>query len=150
MSEDVRAEVNRLVYDLAKFGCDVRAVERLGRLRELGFGELVARVEERLQTLVEIRTFLIEESNPIRVGVVFPKLESQAAWDALLVDLRRIPGRRYCGFAGMKAVNSFPRTRETFVAWRMLLARHFPGRVVQGLKGLYVVQPIEGERTAAA
>lgn len=146
----VRDEVNRLVYELAAYGRDVRAVERLGRLHELGFGELVARVEERLESLIEIRTGLVQEAVPARVWVRFPKLESKEAFDALLADVRHIYGRRWEPVAcegGPR--NTFPRTREAFEAFQGVLAKHFPGRVVQGLKGLYVVYPAsEGQQPA--
>lgn len=148
----IRDEVNRLVYELAAFGRDVRAVERLGRLRELGFGELVARVEKRLESLIEIRTGLASGEGgqfAARVWVEFPKLESREAFDALLADLRRVPGRRWDD-CGDRKRNTFPRTKEAFAAFQGVLARHFPGRVVQGLKGLYVVRPLasEGEQPA--
>lgn len=93
----VRAEVNRLVYELAAYGRDVRAVGRLARLRELGFGDLVVRVEERLAALVEIRTRLFTDAASPRFGqrvyAEFPKLDGEA-FAALVADLRRVPGRR--------------------------------------------------------
>lgn len=147
----VRSEVNKLVYDLARFGKDVRAVERLARLRELGFSELVGRVEERLAGLVEIRTRLVEGVTPAKVYVEFPSLESRDAFDALVADLRRVPGRRWEEVSGVGKRNTFPRTREASAAFREVLERHFAGRVVSGLKGLYVVaRPApEGEASAA-
>ena len=142
----VRDEVNRLVYELAAYGRDVRAIERLGRLRELGFGELVKRVEERLHSMVEIRTGLVPDCVPARVWVEFPKLERKEAFDALLADVRCIPGRRWVR-NGASGWNTFPRTPEAFDAFMGMLAKHFPGRVVQGLKGLYVVYPAsEGQQ----
>ena len=144
-----RAEVNRLVYELAALGRDARAVDRLHRLRALGFHDLVQRVEERLQSLVEIRTGLTEpteQAGPVRVWVEFPKLETHA-FDAVLRDLRCMPDRQWVRDAsGKTGRNTFARTREASNAWRALLAKHFPGRVVSGLKGLYVVWPDDGER----
>lgn len=137
---DVRDEVNRLVYELAAYGRDVRAIERLGRLRELGFHELVTRVEERLESLVEIWTGLVPGDSS-RVWVEFPKLATQEAFDALLADVRCVPGRRW-ERNGAKGWNTFPRTRTVFSEFRAVLAKHFPGRVVRGLKGLYVVYPV--------
>jgi len=146
----VRAEVNRLVYELAAYGRDVRSIDRLGRLRELGFGELVLRIEERLQSLVEVRTYLVPDIYPARVYAEFPKLEDTAAFGALVADLRGIPGRRWEDVAGVKGKrNTFPRTREASEAFRDLLGNHFPGRVVSGLKGLYVVSPARERDTAA-
>lgn len=149
MPEAERVEVNRLVYELAALGRDARAVDRLPRLRALGFHDLVQRVEERLQSLVEIRMGLTEpteQAGPVRVWVKFPKLEPYA-FDAVLRDLRCIPGRQWVRDAsGKTGRNTFARTREASNAWRALLAKHFPGRVVAGLKGLYVVWPDDGER----
>jgi hypothetical protein len=146
MPEDERVEVNRLVYELAVLGRDARAVDRLWRLRALGFYTLVQRVEERLQSIVEIRTGLVQGANPARVWVEFPKLEKHA-FDAVLRDLRCIPGRQWMRDpSGKTGRNTFARTREASNAWRALLAKHFPGRVVLGLKGLYVVWPDDGER----
>lgn len=146
----VRGEVNRLVFELAAYGRDVRAVERLARLRELGFGALVVRVEERLAALVEIRTALVDGSSPVRVFAEFPKVEDKGAFDSLVVDLRRVPGRRWEEVPGVKGRrNTFPRTPEASVAFRQVLARHFPGRVVGGLKGLYVVTPLTKDASAA-
>lgn len=137
----VRAEVNRLVYELAAFGRDVRAVERLGRLRELGFGDLVVRIEERLEALVEIRTRVVEGAVPARVYVEFPKLEDRSAFDALIANLRAIPGRRWEEVAGVGKRNTLPKTNAAGDAFKALVGQHFPGRVVSGLKGLYVVVP---------
>jgi hypothetical protein len=149
MPEAERAEVNQLVYELAALGRDARAVDRLPRLRALGFHDLVRRVEERLQSLVEIRTGLTEpteQAGPVRVWVEFPKLETHV-FDAVLRDLRCVPGRQWVRDAsGKTGRNTFDRTREASNAWRALLAKHFPGRVVLGLKGLYVVWSDDGER----
>lgn len=146
MPEAERAEVNRLVYELAALGRDARAVDRLPRLRALGFHDLVQRVEERLQSLVEIRTGLVEGAEPARVWVEFPKLDTYA-FDAVLRDLRCMPGRQWVRDpSGKTGRNTFDRTREASNAWRALLAKHLPGRVVSGLKGLYVVWPDDGER----
>lgn len=142
----VRAEVNRLVYELAAFGRDVRAVERLGRLRELGFGELVARIEERLEALVKIRVRLF--ANTKRVYVELPAIEERAAFEAVLADLRAIPGRRWEVIPDVGKRNTLPKTNAAGDAFKAFLARHFPGRVVSGLKGLYVVVPSD-ESTAA-
>lgn len=143
---DVRDEANRLVYELAKYGKDVRAVDRLVRLRELGFGELVARVEERLQELVEIRTFAILSSDPPRVYAEFPEAETDERFNQVRVAIKEIPGRRWetvLLVSGKRERRwTFPRTKESFIAFRDMLARLFPGCVVQGLKGLYVVQPV--------
>ena len=139
---DVRDEVNRLVYELAKYGKDKRAVERLTRLRELGFEELVVRVEERLQDLVEIRTFMVSGSVPARVFVEVPKADSDARFKEVRDAMREIPGRQYESVliaSGRRAKRwTFPRTKDSFIAFRAMLAKVFPGRVVQGLKGLYV------------
>lgn len=146
---DVRAEANLLVYELAKFGKDVRAIERLVRLRELGFGALVERVEERLAPLVEIKTGLYGGADA-RVYATFPKVDDGRAFDALVADLRRVPGRRWEEVPGVGKRNTFPRTREASEAFRGVLGRHFPGRVVSGLKGLYVVDaPAKDEASAA-
>ena len=145
MPEAERAEVNRLVYEIAALGRNARAVDRLPRLRALGFHDIVRRVEERLESLVEIRTGRVEGVVPARVWVEFPKLEPHA-FDSVLLDLRCMPGRQWVRDAsGKTGRNTFVRTRESSNAWRALLAKHFPGRVVSGLKGLYVVWPDDGE-----
>lgn len=142
LPDDVRDEVNRLVYELAKYGKDKRAIERLTRLRELGFDQLVARVEERLQELVEIRTFPIPSSVPPRVYAEFPEAETDKRFNQVRVAINEIPGRRWetVLISGKRERRwTFPRTKESFIAFRSMLARLFPGCVVQGLKGLYVV-----------
>lgn len=143
---DVRDEVNRLVYELAKYGKDKRAIVRLMRLRELGFDQLVARVEERLQELVEIRTFPIPSSVPPRVYVEFPEAQTDDRFNAVKMAIREIHGRRWETILLVSGKRerrwTFPRTKESFVAFKGMLTRLFPGCVVQGLKGLYVVQPI--------
>lgn len=141
----VRDEVNRLVYELAKYGKDKRAIERLMRLRELGFDQLVARVEERLQELVEIRTFPIPSSVPPRVYAEFPEAETDQRFNAVRMAIKEIPGRRWetVLISGKRERRwTFPRTKESFIAFRSMLAQLFPGCVVQGLKGLYVVQSV--------
>ena len=142
---DIRDEVNRLVYELAKYGKDKRAIERLMRLRELGFDQLVARVEERLQELVEIRTFPIPSSVPPRVYAEFPEAETDERFNAVRMAIKEIHGRRWetVLISGKRERRwTFPRTKESFIAFKGMLARLFPGCVVQGLKGLYVVQPV--------
>ena len=113
------------------------------RLRELGFDQLVARVEERLQELVEIRTFPIPSSVPPRVYVEFPEAQTDERFNAVKMAIREIPGRRWetvLLVSGKRERRwTFPHTKESFIAFRDMLARMFPGCVVQGLKGLYVV-----------
>jgi hypothetical protein len=145
----VRSEVNRLVFELAAFGRDVRAVPRLMRLRVLGFAALALRIEERLAELVEVWTAIVEGSDPVRVYAEFPRVEDRNAFEALVADLRRVPGRRYEEVVGVGPRNTFPRTKPASAAFRELLARHFPGRVVRGLKGLYVVEAEESGTAAA-
>ena len=123
VSEEARAEANRLVYQLALTPVDGRmdAAAACARLAELGFAKLA---DKCLEWVAPIR---VTESDG-RLVVKAPYCE--AATDAW----RGIRGRRWDRDA---KCNSVPAT-ERAALWRLLVA-HYPGQVAIGPKGPFQV-----------
>ena len=146
---EVRARVNTLVYELAAYQRSPEAVPRLVELRELGFGEIADRIEERLADLVEIEIVLRPAANRLLVNL--PRVEADA-WTRLLVDLRTLPGRKVEKVPGEKRSEmTIPNGRRPILALHRVLSRHFAGRVARSPKSMFVVPTVEElERTLAA
>jgi hypothetical protein len=145
LSTAVRAEVNKLVYELAALQRAAEAVPHLARLRELGFIEVADRVEERLAELVTIR---IELVNRVGLVVELPHVD-QDVFLKLVADLRSVPGRQWCHVPGRPTkVNVIPNSRDSIHALYRVLARTFPGTPTRSPKGTFLM-PSETEVEAA-
>ncbi len=137
LDPEVRAEANRLIYRLAILQRSPAAIPLLERLRELGFEALAKKIGERLEEWVEVRAELHDVGGESRVVLTFPQIDSRADFDALVADLRAIPGRRWEEVPGVGKRNTLPRTKTANKAFLVLVARHFPGRVVRTPKRFF-------------
>jgi hypothetical protein len=129
---DVRAEVNRLVYELAALQRHADAIPRIARLRELGFDLIAEKITIRLEQLFQIRIDLVAGELVVQV----PRIEERAAFDQLLEGLRLVPGRRFTAVDGYPGkVNVVPNNANAIRALYAALSRVFagvPGRSPRG------------------
>jgi hypothetical protein len=121
VSEEARAEANKLVYLIAAKQTGPEVVTAVARLKVLGF----ARLSERIVRLRVVVTITEAED---RIVVKAPYTE------ASVEAFRGVYGRRWD--KDQKA-NTFPRERkaELFAA----LQRAFPGALAEGPKGPFVI-----------
>ena len=138
LDPETRAEANRLIYRLAVLQRSPAAIPLLDRLRELGFADLTRRIGERLEEFVEVRAELVDVGNESRIVLTFPSIDDRATFDALIADLRSIPGRRWEEVPNVGKRNTLPRTKAANEAFLDIVARHFPGRVVRTPKRVFV------------
>ena len=137
LDPEVRAEVNRLVYQLAALQKQPGAVTHLRRLVELGFAVLADRVAARLEELVEVRVELVNG-----VGVVLsemPRLDDER-FEMWRQAKRQIPGwtfRHVEKMGGRRDV--VPNRVESIQALYRALTLVVPGKVGKSPKGLFVV-----------
>ncbi len=136
--EAAHEEANRIVYEisLAVSGSHGRQDElvhvasgvvavQLGRLRELGYMKLAAKLEDLWV--------------PLKITAVDDRLELASPYDeAFVVALRRVPGRRW---DSQKQVNTFPASARRQL-W-MVLCKFFAGCAGVGPRGGFVV-PADG------
>lgn len=142
LEPSVREEVNRLVYRLAALQRSPEAVPVLQRLRQLGFVELVERIEERLDGLVELRIDSIEG-----VGLVVATLPwlGDAEFQRYVAGMRSIEGRRWRKVDGYRGkVDVIPDTVVARRAFYRLLSAVMPGRVAKSAKGMFLVPELSG------
>lgn len=149
---EVRERVNKLVYQLAALGRSMQAVPLLTELRELGFSRIADRIEERFETMVEVR---LELRGDRRLQLEIPRLDD-AAFGRLLTDLRTVPGRRVeqawvrreeaaGGWAeGEGKRTTIPNKTVSILALYRVLSRHLAGKLAKSPKGVFVV-PNEAE-----
>lgn len=146
LAPGVRAEANRLIYDLAALQKTPNAIPRLARLRALGFVEIADRIEKRLETLVEIQ---IESVENLGLVITVPKVEDKSMFERLVADLRAIPGRRWIEVPGRDGkFNVIPDARKSIHALYKALSRAFAGMPSRSPKGLFLM-PTEKEVDAA-
>ncbi len=142
----VRAEANRLIYELAALQKTASAIPRLVRLRDIGFVDIADRIEKRLETLVLIQ---IDHVKSVGLVVTVPKIEDKAMFDRLVADLRAIPGRRWTEVPGREGkFNVIPDVRGSIHALYKALSRAFAGVPSRSPKGLFLM-PIEKDVDAA-
>ena len=142
----VRAEANRVIYELAALQKTASAIPRLARLRALGFIEIADRIEKRLETLVVVQIDFVEA---LGLVVSVPRLEDAAVFDRLVADLRAVPGRRWIEVPGRNGkFNVIPDARSSIHALYKALARAFAGVPTRSPKGLFLM-PKETDVDAA-
>ena len=119
---EAREEANRLVHQIAvrQDGPEVGAA--CGRLQELGFVKLAARVLERVASVR-----IIEEGSDLVV-------ESAYSPEAVAL-LRKVPGRRW---DGERKVNVFP-AGARLALWAALRAA-YPGSIGSGPRGVFFIE----------
>lgn len=146
LAPEVRAEVNRLVYELAALQRSVEAIPRVARLRELGFEVIADRIAARLEQLIDIRIELADDQEVLIVDL--PRLDDRRSFDVLLEGLRRVPGRRWLNIPGRaEKVNVVPNNGAAIRALYEALSRVFAGCAGRSPKGPFIV-PTPGELEA--
>jgi hypothetical protein len=148
IAPSVRAEVNKLVYELAAIQRSTDAVPRIERLRELGFGKIADRIEDRIGELITIRVELVDG---VGLVVEIPRITDTAVFSALVADLRTVPGRRWREVPGRAGkVNVVPNDRASIHALYRALARTFPGQPTKSPRGLFLMPSPDGIDAAFA
>lgn len=145
---EVRAEVNRLVYECAALQLHVDAIPRVARLRELGLGLVADAIAERLADLVRITLTLRDDG---RLLLELPFLDDRDLFLRLAGGLRGVPGSRLEEVPGVGRRTTIPNARGPILALYRVLAEHLPGEPARSPKGLFVVPTVEElERVLAA
>lgn len=150
LGPELRARVNKLVYQLAAHGKSAKSVPLLAELRMLGFVRIADRIEERLSTMVEVALELRSDG---RLQLELPRIEDDEVFRKMRADLRGVPGltvkreetqTTFRGLPGTKPVTTIPNETKPILALYRVLARHLSGRVARSPKGMFVV-PTEAE-----
>jgi hypothetical protein len=147
----VRAEVNKLIYELAVFQAQAEAVPRINRLRELGFGALAdrifGRIEARLLQRISIRIERFEhEDRWLRITLPWM---SSSMFGKVIEDLRAVPGWHVQIIEGKKE-SCLPNRTPAIHAFYRVLSKHFAGELAQSPKSLFVVPTTEELETTLA
>lgn len=144
LEPNVRAEVNKLIYELAVYQAQVEAIPRINKLRELGFGALADRIFERIgarllhRVSIRIERF---EHDDRWLRVVLPWMSS-SMFEKVIEDMRAIPGWHVQIVAGKKE-SCLPNRTPSIHAFYRLLSKHFAGEVAQSPKSLFIVPTTE-------
>jgi hypothetical protein len=129
VTEEARAEANKLVYEIALDQKGKRVLQHVARLRELGFAKLAARIIKRVA--------------PLEVEEEGDELLVRTPWDEQAVAMfRRIPGRRW---DKDRKANVIPRASQAQLF--ALFKRCFPGALGLGRKGIFEI-PTDAEQAA--
>lgn len=121
VSEDARAEANKLVHDIAVRQTGAGIAESCARLRTLGFEALATRIEERaVRVRIEVEGSLLLVTTPYSEEAVN--------------GIRSVPGRRW---DGLRKVNTVPATSRADL-WNYLI-RYFNGEAAIGPRGPFTV-----------
>lgn len=139
---EVRERVNKLVYQLAALGRSMQAVPLLTELRELGFGRIADRIELRLADVLNVEVRLELRPDGL-LQLEIPFVAERAAFDALVADLREVPGRRVetvpGSSDGIRRVTTIPNKTASILALYRVLSRHLAGRLAKSPKGVFVI-----------
>ena len=149
---EVRAEVNRLVYECAALQLHADAIPRVARLRELGLELVADAISERLAGLARITLTLRGDG---RLLLELPFIDDRAKFERLVAALRTVPGRRVEELPGssdgVRRCTTIANARGPILALYRVLAEHLPGEPARSPKGLFVVPTVaELERVLAA
>lgn len=124
--DEARIEGNKLIYQIARFQKGPMVVNALVRLAKLGFDHVVKRICKRLQSI----TITIKDG---RIYLKTPWLGE--LFDSYRQECRAINGSQW---ENKKDGDSFPVTEK--VAVYQLLMKLFPGRIVLGPKGPFIIK----------
>ncbi len=145
LDAETRAEVNRLVYELAALQRSPGAWPRLDRLRALGFDVLADKIADRLGTAPKAAITIAPHGAALAVR--YPFVEDRDAFLALKSSLFAIRGFKLENADGGK-VATIPNDRACIHALYKALSRVFAGSLTRSPKGLFVL-PTETEIDAA-
>lgn len=119
--EDIRTEVNAIVYAIAARQDGPEVLSGLARLREIGFATLADRIEERLAPVI-----IEEQGDCYVVRAPYSEASVQA--------FRAVPGRRW---DPREKANRFPLASRP--ALYGALRRAYPGHAARGPKGYFEI-----------
>lgn len=122
VSEEARAEANKLVHEIAVAQDGVRVTQNIVRLQALGFDALAARIVKRTRPIV------IEAVDLLTLAVASPYSET------FIEDVRHVPGRRWDNETKR---NTIP-TSSRAALWAAL-KRSYSGCTAIGPKGAFVI-----------
>jgi hypothetical protein len=151
LEPSVRAEANKLIYELAVFQVQAESIPRINRLRDLGFSDLADRIFDRIGARLRQRASIrIDrfEHDERWLRVVLPWMGS-SMFEKVIADMRTIPGWHVQIVAGKKE-SCLPNRTPAIHAFYRVLSKHFAGEVAQSPKSLFVVPSAEDLETMLA
>jgi hypothetical protein len=129
VSPEARTEGNKLIHTIAKLQKGAKVTQAVARLKELGFVEVVKRINKRINKRKPVVQLSYQH------GRLYMKANvPEQLWNVWLISMRNIPGMRY---EGRGLGNSFPIDQKRPVYG--LLQRFFSGRQAIGPKGEFII-----------
>jgi hypothetical protein len=136
LTDENRKIANKLVFDAslaASHGLIEVVRANAAKIREMGFGELAEKMENRF-VKAEVKadiTITPIEGGKLKVVTPYRRKDSEAFIEAW----RKVPGRRWVNGANEVPVESKKQL------WT-LLREFFPGRYAKGPKGVFKIEPL--------
>lgn len=132
VTDEARAEGNKLIWTIAKLQTGKEVISAVAKLKELGFVEVVKRINKRIKPKRSAMVRLSYEGE--RLHLVTP-WNPALQWDTWYKAMRSVGGMRY---EGKGNGNSFPKTKARDVY--AILCKHFAAWPATGPKGDFTIQ----------
>ena len=131
VTDEARTEGNKLIHTIAKLQTGKEVISAVARLKELGFAEVVKRINKRIKPKRKAMVVLSYEGERLHLVTPWSPSLDFGEW---LKAMRSVGGMRY---EGKGQGNSFPKTARKAVY--KLLCRFFPGIPATGPMGDFTI-----------